>query len=181
MAIDFFTVDTVFFRQLHVLFGIELERRRVHIFGVTRHPSGPWVTQVTRNLAADLAESGRPVKFLIRDRDAKFTASFDEVFRSEGARIIPTPVRSPKANAHAERWVGTVRRECLDWLLVLGRRHLEAIVREYVEHYHSARPHRGLGLDVPDTAGGSGASPGGDVIKRRDVLGGLIHEYHVAA
>ena len=181
LAIDFFTVDTVFLRQLYVLFGIELERRRVHIFGVTRNPTGPWVTQVARNLAADLAESGRSAKFLIRDRDAKFTASFDEVFRSEGARIILTSVRSPKANAHAERWVGTVRLECLDWLLVLGRRHLKAILRDYVRHYHSARPHRGLGLDVPDTAGSSGSSPGGDVIKRRDVLGGLIHEYHVAA
>lgn len=121
------------------------------------------------------------MKFLIGDRDTKFTRSFNEVFRSEGARIILTPVRSPKANAHAERWVGTVRRECLDWLLVLGRRHLEAILREYVEHYHSARPHRGLALDVPDTDGCSSASLGSDVIERRDVLGGLIHEYHVAA
>lgn len=121
------------------------------------------------------------MKFSVRDRDGKFTASFDEVFRSEGAWIIHTPVRSPKANAHAQRWVGTVRRKCLDWLLRLGRRHLEAILREYVEHYHSARPDRGLGLDVSDIAGGSSPSPGGDVIKRRDVLGGLIHEYHFAA
>ena len=115
-----------------MLFAIEVRTRAVHIFGVTAHPTGPWVTQVARNLLADLADAGMAMKFLIRDRDTKFTRAFDEVFRSEGLRIILTPVRSPRANAYAERWVRTVRTEALDWMLIVGRRHLERILAIYV-------------------------------------------------
>ena len=123
--------------------------RQVHILGVTDHPTGAFVTQVARNFVGDLADRGRSIKFLIRDRDTKFTASFDEVFRSEGIRVIKTPVRSPRANAYAERWVRTVRTECLDRMLILGRGHLERVLREYVGHYNRQRPHRGIDLDVP--------------------------------
>ena len=129
----------------------------------------------------DLQQEGRDVRFLLHDRDSKFTASFDEVFASEGVRVIRTPVRAPNANAFCERWVGTARAECLDWVLVFGRRHLEQVLRAYVRHYNEARPHRGLGLSMP-----RGDRPPdtplnvGDV-RRRDVLGGLIHEYGVAA
>ena len=140
MATDFFTVDTVLLRRYYVLFVIELERRVVHLLGVTANPNGPWVTQVARNLCADLEYTGRRVRFLIRDRDTKFTANFDNVFASIGAETILTPVRSPKANAFAERWVRTAREDCLDHLLVVSRRHLERILDEYVAHYNRARP-----------------------------------------
>ena len=144
MTTDFFSVDTIKFTQLYVLFVIELQRRIVHILGVSDHPTGSFVTQVARNLAGDLTEHARSFRFLIRDRDAKFIASFDEVFASEGMEVIRTPIRSPRANAIAERWVRTVREECLDWTLVLGRHHLEAVLRDYVRHYSAHRPHRGL-------------------------------------
>jgi transposase InsO family protein len=179
LATDFFTVDTLSLKQLYVLFVMELSTREVHILGVTDHPTGAFVTQVARNFVGDLADRGRSIKFLIRDRDTKFTASFDEVFRSEGIRVIKTPVRSPRANAYAERWVRTVRTECLDWLLVLGRRHLERVLHDYVGHYNQQRPHRGIELEVPK--GGSMPAPPSLHIHSHDVLGGLIHEYYSAA
>ena len=149
VACDFLTVETIWLGRLYVLFFIELDTRRVHLAGVTGHPNGAWVTQAARNLAGVLAEGARPLRFLIRDRDAKFSGPFDEVFRSEGARIVLTPVRAPRANAFAERWVGRVRRECLDWVLIFGRRHLDAVLRVYVEHYNQHRRHRALGLTAP--------------------------------
>jgi putative transposase len=180
LATDFFTVDTVWLKQLYVLFVIELSTREVHVLGVTDHPTGAFVTQVARNMVGDLADQCRSIKFLIRDRDAKFTATFDEVFRSEGIRVIKTPVQSPRANALAERWVRTVRTECLDWTLVLGRGHLERVLREYIGHYNRQRPHRGINLDVP--TGGVAATPLPlHHVDRHDVLGGLIHEYYAVA
>jgi putative transposase len=117
---------------------------------VTANPNGAWVTQQARNLLLVLGEPGRRVRFLLRDRDAKFSRSFDEVFRSEGGQVLLTPVRAPRANAHAERWVRTVRAECLDWLLIVGRHHLEQVLRIYVQHYNLHRPHRALRLQPPD-------------------------------
>ena len=181
LATDFFTVNTVSLKQLYVLFVIELSTREVHILGVTEHPTGEFVTQVARNLMGDLADRGRSIKFLIRDRDTKFTTSFDEVFRSEGIRVIRTPVRSPRANAYAERWVRTVRTECLDWLLILGHGHLERVLREYVNHYNQQRPHRGIDLQAPVPGDRTAAIHPLLDIHRQDVLGGLIHEYHPVA
>ena len=183
VACDFFTVDTVWLRRLYVLSFIELDTRRVHLSGVTANPDGRWVTQQGRNLLLVLGERGRRVRFLVHDRDAKFCRSFDEVFRSEGAEVVVTPVRAPTANAYAERWVGTVRAECLDWLLIVGRTHLEQVLRVYVEHYNRHRPHRSLGLEAPDRPAGLavvGEDQPGEV-RRRDLLGGLLHEYRPAA
>ena len=129
-----------------MLFFIEHDTRRVHLAGVTANPDSRWVTQQARNLLLVLEERGRRVRFMLRDRDAKFTHAFDDVFRSEGGEVLVTPVQVPKANAYAERWVRTVRAECLDWLLTVGRTHLEQVLRVYVEHHNRHRPHRSLGL-----------------------------------
>jgi transposase InsO family protein len=136
------------------------------------------VTQVARNFASDLEDEGRRLRFLIRDRDTKFTVSFDAVFASIGVEAIRTPVRSPKANAYAERFVRTVRQECLDHLLLVSRRHLESVLDEYVCHYNEARPHRGLQLAQPVPCP---ITSTGDKITRRVVLGGIIHEYERVA
>ena len=176
LATDF-AVDTATFRQLYVLFVIEIHSRAVRILGVTEHPQSAWVTQVARNLVGDLAERRRSIRFLIRDRDAKFTASFDAVFASEGVEIIRTPIRSPRANAYAERWVRTVRAECLDQTLIMSSRHLERVLAVYVLHYNQHRPHRGLGLGVPAHVDHSSACSATGRITRHDVLGGLLHEY----
>jgi Integrase core domain len=138
-----FTIDTVWLRRLYVLFFIEVGTRRVHLAGVTANPNGGWVTQQARNLLLVLGERGRQLRFLLRDHDAKFSRSFDDVFRSEGAQVLLTPVQAPRANAYAERWVRTVRAECLDWLLIVSRGHLEQILRVYVAYYNRHRPHRG--------------------------------------
>ena len=180
LATDFFTVETISLKTLYVLFFIELSSRRVHLAGVTANPDSAWVTQQARNLAIEERLSG--VRFLLRDRDAKFTGPFDAVLRAEGVRVIRTPVRSPRANAFAERFVGTVRRECLDHVLIYGPRHLEQVLAAYVDRYVDEMPHRGLGLAVPAgirPAQVPGATP--TLVERRDVLGGLIHEYRRAA
>jgi len=182
IACDFLTVDTIWLKRFYVLFFIELGSRRVHLAGVTANPDSAWVAQQARNLAMTLQDRGTSVRFLVRDRDSKYSRDFDEVFRSDGIRVIRTPVRAPRANAHAERWVQTLRRECLDWILILGRRHLERVVRSYIKHYDSHRPHRALGQRPPDGK----PPPLTDHqrlahIQRRDRLGGLLHEYAAAA
>ncbi len=180
LACDFFTVETVLLRRLYVLFFIELDTRRVFVTGVTAHPTGGWVVQQARNLSGELAKRARPVRSLIRDRDTKFTASFDEVFRSEGIRIIRTPIQAPRANAFAERFVGTV----LDRVLIFGRRHLEAVVHEYTEHYNGHRPHRSLGQLAPQPKVVAPAvlkSVDPSRLKRTSRIDGLIHEYRLVA
>jgi transposase InsO family protein len=181
IACDFLTVDTVWLRRLYVLFFIELANRRVHFGGVTANPNERWVTQQARNLVLTLAEQERPVRFLVRDRDSKFTRGFDEVFRSEGIRVIRTPVRAPEAKAHAERWVGSLRRECLDRLLILGRRQLERVVRAYIRHHNEHRPLRSLEQRPPLAKPPPTAQLPPTQIGRRDRLGGLIHEYYPIA
>jgi putative transposase len=150
IACDFFTVETISLRRFYVLFFIELESRYVHLAGCTTNPTGGWVTQQARNLT--FTGVVKRMRFLIHDRDSKFTSAFDDVFRSEGIKVIQTPIRAPQANAYAERFVCTVRVECLDWLLILGRRHLERVLRVYLAHYNNERPHRGLALLPPQPA-----------------------------
>ena len=187
VATDFFSVDTVLLRRLYVLFFIEVGRRRIWITGVTAHPNATWVTQQARNVAGDIANTGIDIKFLVRDRDTKYVVNFDEVFRSEGAQILQTPFRTPNANAHAERFVRTVRSECLDHLLVVNARHLERIFRAYVQHYNGFRPHQGLSQQIPAPSSSvpmSNTTPSHShqrLVHRRDRLGGLIHEYELAA
>jgi len=183
VACDFFTVDTVWLRRLYVLFFIERDTRRVHLAGVTANPNGGWVTQQARNLLLVLGERGRRVRFVVRDRDAKFCRGFDDVFGSEGAEVLVTPVLAPRANAFAERWVRTVRQECVDWMLIVGRRHLEQVLGVYVEHYNRHRPHRALGRQAPESPAGLtvvGEDQQGR-IRRHDLLGGLLHQYQRAA
>ena len=176
LAVDFAHVDTVFLHRLYVLVVIEHDRRRVHIAGITAHPTGAWVTQQARNLLMDLGDRSDRFRFLIRDRDSKFTGSFDAVFTGADLRIIRTPIRAPRANAVAERFIGTLRRECLDQLLITGQRHLAVVLQEYLEHYNTHRPHRSLNQQPP---AGPTPPPSGATIRplRRDRLGGLVHEY----
>jgi transposase InsO family protein len=178
LACDFFTIDTVFLKTLYVLFFIELSTRQVRVAGTTSGPDSPWVTQQARNLSITGRLEDKHI--LLRDRDSKFSGPFDEVFRTEGLTVVKTPVRAPRANAFAERWVGTARRECLDHILIFGRRHLERVLGAYAEHYNRARPHRSLELRPPDPGLDSGVVPKTKV-RRRDVLGGLIHEYRRSA
>ena len=183
---DFLTVDTLFLKRFYVLFFLELATRRVHIAGITTNPDGRWVTQQAGNLSTGLDDRGIRPRFLVRDRDSKFTRDFDELFRSEGIRVIKAPVRAPKARAHAERWIGTLRRECLDRLLILGRRQLQHVLASYVLHYNEHRPHRSLQQRPPCTDPTSDVQPMANVIdlgrvRRRDLLGGRIREYRLAA
>src|SRR5439155_12437986 len=142
-------VETVFLQRIYVPFFISLATRRIEYVACTPNPDGAWVAQQARNLVMQLGEQ-QPFRFLVHDRDSKFSYAFDEVFRTEGARVIRTPVQAPNANAHAERCVRTIRSECLDWLLIFGRRQLERVLRTYVDHYNRQRPHRALDLDAPD-------------------------------
>lgn len=183
MAVDFFSVETVWLQRLYVLFFIEVGSRRVHVAGCTAHPDGEWVTQQARQVAWKFAERERSVRFLIRDHDRKFTGSFDAVFEAQGARIIRTPVQVPEANGIAERFVRTVRTECLDWMLIVNAQHLERTLAVFVDHYNGHRPHRSLDLAPPNGRPASEKWTGSQTlaVKRRDRLGGLLHEYDRAA
>jgi putative transposase len=169
-----------------VLFFIELGTRQVRLAGVTCHPNGPWVVRRARELSMERPQATSAPRLLIRDRDSKFTRALDDVFASDGAQVITAPVQAPNANAFAERWVRTVRQECLGWMLIWGRRHLERVLDKYVRHYNHQRPHRSLqlrppcGSDIESTPTPSAVAIAGRV-RRRDRLGGLVHEYYRAA
>ena len=183
IASDFFTVDTVWLSRYYVLFAIEVHNRRVHLCGVTAHPVSQWVTQTARNLAITLDQQGQSVSYFIRDRDTKFTRSCDEVWRAAGTKVLRTPVRAPNANAFAERWIGTARRECLDHILIVGPRHLQRVLSVYIDHYNRHRPHRALDLKTPESTPRP-VEPEPTALTRiirRDLPGGLIHEYDLAA
>ena len=163
---------------------MEIGTRRVHLLGATTHPSGEWVAQQARNLMSDLGERAQLFRFLIRDRDGKYTAVFDEVFTSEGIEVIRSPPQAPRANAYAERWVCTVRRECLDRMLIYNPRHLLAVLGEFVMHYNERRPHQSRDQRPPsamDTGPAAVVDLGATRVRRRKVLDGLINEYSQAA
>ncbi len=178
LACDFLTVETAFLQRVYVLFFISLATRRIEDIACTPKPDGLWTAQQARNLVMQFGDQ-QPFRFLIHDRDTKFSHAFDEVFRSDGIKVIRTPVQAPNANAYAERWVRTIRADCLDRILILGRRHLEHVLRVYRRHYNEHRPHRALHLLAPD---GRDPTPlnAPDRLQRRDLLGGLIHEYEAA-
>ena len=183
LAVDFFTVETVGLTRLYVLFSVEVERRWVHLMGITAHPTGAWVVRQARNLLMDLDEQAHRFRYLIRDRDAKFSAAFDAVFTVAGIEVVRIPPRAPRANAYAERWVRTVRSDCLDWTLIWNDRQLCRVPTEYLRHYNTVRPHRSLDLRPPHRPGLRLVEPGAieSPVQRVDVLGGLIHEYRRAA
>ncbi len=172
---DFLTVDTVLLNRLYVLLYMELATRRVIWFAVTERPDAFWVGQQARNLCWELAELGVDARFLVHDHDAKYGGGSDRVFEAEGIEVIRTPIAAPKANANIERQIGTTRRECLDWILILNRRHLERVLDHWFEHYNSARPHRALGLRTPIARSDPVLTAGPLTCTER--LGGLLREY----
>jgi putative transposase len=177
LACDFFTVETIWLQTLYVLFFIELGARRVHLGGVTAHPDGRWVAQQARQIVWTLEEDEADVRLLIHDNDNKFTAPFDTVFQSAGVRVIHTPFQAPNANAYAERWVRTVREECLDHLLILNRAHLRRVLNTFIDYYNTARPHQGLAQQSPVPRR---LVHNGSPVQRREVLGGIIGDYYRA-
>ncbi len=174
IACDFFTVETALLHTVYVLFFIHLGTRRVYVAGCTAHPTSVWVSQQARQLLWSLSDSEIQPRFLIHDRDTKFSRAFDAVFRSEGVDILLTPFHAPNANAFAERWVRTVRQECLDQIIILNEAHLRHVLNEYVLHYNTARPHQGIRPQAPIPF----SSPQHGSIHCRDGLGGILHDYY---
>jgi putative transposase len=185
IACDFFTVDTVVVKRIYVLVFIEHGTRRLHCAGVSANPTGAWVSQHARNLGMELGERMDSLRFLIRDRDTKFIAAFDEVLRAGGVRIIKTPPRAPRVNAICERLVGTLRREVFDQLLIFNEKHLSKILTECAEHYNWRRPHQSRD-QRPPMVETTGTRPIADLadarsVRRQPILNGLINQYHRAA
>ena len=181
LACDFLTVETVWLTRIYVLLFVSLERRRIEFLASTSNPDGRWVAPQARNLLMHLGDREQSFRFPLHDRDSTFRGAFDEVFRSEGMRIIRTPIRAPNANAYAERWVGTLRREYLDRILIIHRRHLEQVLRVYTTQYNRHRPHRSLSLQPPDQPPAVPVRAPAIRIHKREILGGLINEYKAAA
>ena len=183
LAIDFVHADSVLLRRVYALIVIEHGTRRVHLAGITSNPDGAWTTQAARNFLMDLGQLTESVKFLIRDRAGQFTSSFDAVFTAAGMRILASPPQAPRANAICERMIGTLRRELLDRVLIVNEHHLRRVLTEYLRHYNAARPHRALGQLAPAQA--HTRPPQINLaehrIRRKQVLGGLTHEYQIAA
>lgn len=174
LACDFFTIETVFLQTVYILFFIELSSRRVYVAGITGRPDAAWVTQQARQMLWQLQDREPTIRFLIHDRDTKFTGSFETVFASTGIETVLTPYQAPNANAVAERWVRSVREECLDRLLIVNPAHLRRVLREYVDYYNTARPHQGLDQQAPiPFPRGPATGP----VSCRDVLGGILHDY----
>jgi putative transposase len=174
----------VLLRRLYALIVIEHGTRRVYLAGVTANPDGAWTTQMARNFLMDLGHRATPVKFLIRDRAGQFTGPFDAVFTADGIRILASPPQAPRANAICERIIGTLRRELLDRLLIVNEHHLRQVLAGYLQHYNTGRPHRALGQLTPAQADACPPEPinlAYHLIRRKQVLGGLTHEYYVAA
>jgi len=174
LACDFFTIETVWLKTIYVLFFIELGSRQVRIAGITTNPNEIWVTQQSRQLVWDLQDQDRPIRFLIHDNDTKFSNAFDAVFSSEGIRVINTPFHAPNANAFAERWVRTVREECLDHILILSTTHLKRVLIEFSNYYNSSRPHQGIDQQTPIPQ----QLPPSGIVHRRKILGGIINDYY---
>jgi transposase InsO family protein len=185
LAVDFLHVDTVLLKRLYVLVFIEHGTRRMHLGGVTAHPTGEWTVQQARNLALTLDRRFEDIRFLIRDRGSNFTSSFDAVFQAAGTTILRTAVQAPRMNAICERLIGTLRRELLDRVLILGERHLRTVLTDYQAHYNTARPHQGIAQHVPDSERDAHPAAVTDIgaqqIRRKPILNGLINEYTHAA
>jgi len=175
LACDFFTVETIFLRTIYVLIFIELGSRRVHLAGVTSHPNGLWVAQQARQLIWEFEETESSFRCLIRDNDKKYTKAFDTVFESSNIHIIPTPIKAPNANAYTERWVRTVRQECLDHLLIMNESHLRRVLQEFIAYYNARRPHQGLEQQSPIPRPTTVAT---GTVNRRTILGGIINDYY---
>jgi putative transposase len=177
IACDFFTVETFWLKTLYAFFFIEPGSRRVHLAGITANPDSAWVTQQARQLVWHLEEGNANLRFLIHDRDSKFTNAFDNVFKSMGSRVIHTPLQAPDANAHAERCVRTVREECLDHLLTMNQTHLKRVLDSYISYYETSRPHQGLDQQTPIPRE---PVPYSGQVRKREVLGGIINDYYCA-